>query len=104
MIYISLPHLYMEWFKENVQTSISVKKSKRNLHSSHQINTCNKNDGNFWYDLLKYIFIVVHMIRRPSEYAVLYWAYKTYKSILAFETHDILIETKNSICFEILTK
>ena len=46
--------------------SISINKTKRNLHSSHQINTREKPAGNFWYDLLKYIFVTFKMIRSSS--------------------------------------
>ena len=60
--------------------------------------------GKFWYDLLKSIFITVKMIRSSSDHAVFSWVYNNYKLFLAVETDDILMETDNIICFEIITQ
>ena len=81
------------------KTSISLKKSKRTLYSSNQINS-GKICWKFWYDLLKYIFITVKMIISSSGHDLFSWIYNNYKYFLSVETYDILMETQNMICFE----
>ena len=42
------------------------------------------------------------MIRNPYEHAVFTLVYMNYKSFIAVETYDILLEIQSRICFEIL--
>ena len=67
MVYICLPHIYLEWFK--------IKRPKHPLASINPIYLFIKyiksikgitTAGNVWYDLLKYIFITVKSIRSSS--------------------------------------
>ena len=44
------------------------------------------------------------MIRSSHNYAVFSWTYKTYKSIIAVDTENNLMETNNKVYFERLTK
>ena len=60
--------------------------------------------GKIWYDLLKYIFLAVEIIRSCSDHVVFTWTYKTYKFIFIVETYDILMITKRRIYFEILNR
>ena len=72
------------------------------MHSGNKTNPRKKSYEKFWYDLLKSIFVTVKIIRISSDHAVLSWVYNNYKSFLGVETYYILLETHNSICFEIL--
>ena len=50
--------------KKNMsKTSISIKKSKINLHSRHKSILVKKPAGKLWYEFLTSIFITVNMIR-----------------------------------------
>ena len=42
------------------------------------------------------------MTRKSYDHALLSWVYRNYRSFLAVETDDILMETDNIICFKIL--
>ena len=72
------------------------------MYWSHQIDPGNKTSGNVYYDLLESNFITVNMFWSSSDRSVLSWTYKNYKYVLSVETYDILMETQNSIWFEIL--
>ena len=65
------------------------------LHSINQNNSGKKTAGKSWYDLLKYIFIPVSIIRSSSDHAVFSWIYNNCKYSLAVQTYDILMATKN---------
>ena len=69
-VYLSLPLLYLEWFKKMAKISISIKKSKRIFPSTHQIYTGKKTFWKFQYDLIKPIFIILKMIRSSYDHSV----------------------------------
>ena len=75
------------------KTTISLKKSEGIMHSVIKSIQGTKPAGKLWYDLLKSIFINVKMIRISSDHAIFSWVFNTYKSFLAVETDDILMET-----------
>ena len=78
--YISVYHIYI-WFgtREMAKTSISLNKLEGIMNSGNKVNTGNKPDRKFWYDLLESIFITLKMIRSSSDNVVLSWVYKNYK-------------------------
>ena len=91
--------------KKNMsKTSISIKKSKINLHSRHKSILVKKPAGKLWYEFLTSIFITVNMIRSSYNNNVFSFIYYRYKSILAVEIYDILMATQNRISFERLIK
>ena len=82
------------------KTPIIFKKSKITISSDNQINSEGKYAVNFWYDLIKSIFIKVKIIRSSSEHAVFSWIYNLYKYFIAIETDYIPMATHNRVCFE----
>ena len=76
-VYLSLAHLYLEWYK--------IKSPKHPLASINQKELCiqeikpirgTKTAGKLWYDLLKSISLTVQMIISSSDHAVFLWVYK----------------------------
>ena len=61
------------------KTSISLNKLEGIMNSGNKVNTGNKPDRKFWYDLLESIFITLKMIRSSSDNVVLSWVYNNYK-------------------------
>ena len=82
------------------KTSIIFYKPKTTLHSYRKSMQVTKTAVKFWYDLIKYIFIKVNIIRIFSGHAVFSYIYKNYKYFLAVETYDILMATHIQIFFE----
>ena len=71
-VYISLPYLYLEFYKR--------KWPKYPLASRNQKETQGKKPaGKLWYDLLKSILITVKMTIISSDNSVFSWVYKNYK-------------------------
>ena len=90
MLYLSLPHLYLEWFK--------IKWSKHPLASRNKneiwIQAIKSIQGTkpsvkLWFDLLKEILVIVKIIRSSSYHAVFPWFYMNYKYFLVVETYYI---------------
>ena len=105
ILYLDVPHLYLEWFK--------IKWPKFPLASINPRFICiqsvksiqrTKPAGGCWYDLLKSFFAAVKMIIISSYHAVFSRTYKTYKPIISVETYYILMATHHIICFKIITK
>ena len=92
IVYLSLPYIYLDWYK--------IKRPKHPLALINQMELCIQSikliqgtqpAGKFWYDLLKLIFITVKMIRSSYDHDLFSWVYKTHKSFLAVETYYILM-------------
>ena len=101
IVYLSLPYLYLDWYK--------IKFLKHPLVSINQKELCiqaiksiqvTKPAVKLGYDLLKSFFITIKIIRRSSNHAVVSWVYKNYKSFLNVEIDDILMAIENRIFFE----
>ena len=58
-----------------------------------------KPDGKFWYDWPKSILTTFNMTIISSDHVVLSWNYNTYTSIIAVDTDDVPMSTKNRISF-----
>ena len=86
-VYLSLPYLYLDWYKRKCtkHSLASINQKESRIHTIKSIQG-KKPSGKLWYDLLKSIFIVIKMNRRSSEHAVFSWVYKNYKSFFDFET------------------
>ena len=96
-VYISLPHLYLEWFK--------IKCPKIHWHQEIKKNSAlNPSNVKLCYDLLKYIFIKAKMIKFSSDHAIFSFICKTYTYFLSVETDDIKMGKQNRIFFERLIK
>ena len=100
-VYLSLPHIYMEWYKRKWPTHplSSINHKELFIQAIKSIQWV-KSAGKLWYELLKPIFITVKNIRSSSDHSVFSWVYNIYKSSLSVETDDTLLATHSRISFE----
>ena len=87
IVYLRLPYLYLDCYKREYPKHTLASRNQKEL-CTQKIKSIQgtKPAGEFWYELLKSIFITVKMIKRSSEHAVLSCVYNNYESFLDVET------------------
>lgn len=104
--YLSIPEIYMEWFRSRWPTHPLAKcRAKEVCLQSLRGIQGEKDAGNGFWELLCAFFInVVGMTQCVSDKATFTWVFDDYRSIFAVETDDVLMVTQHESCYHELRR